>query len=424
VESSRVPTGAVTLDSTERAIVQSVDRHNAAGLALLERLVNINSGTMNFAGVRQVGDILRGRLDSLGFTTKWVDGTPFKRAGHLVARRDGKGPRLLLIGHLDTVFEPGSPFQKFERINDSTATGPGVIDMKGGDVIMVQALSALSDAGVLDDMSITVVLDGDEEDSGSPLSLARKAIIDAAADAQIGLGLEDGDGDPKTAVIARRGASGWLLTSTGTPAHSSQIFRDAIGAGAIFESARVLNAFREELAGEKYLTFSPGAAVGGTEVTFDSTHTEGTAQGKSNIVAGEMRVSGDIRTLSPEQLARTQASMREIAGKSLPNTSSKIEFDDGYPPMAPTAGNRALLAKYDSVSRDLGFGPVGAVDPRDAGAADISFVASHLTMAMDGLGLSGSGGHTVHETADLRMFPVVTKRVAVLMWRLTRVSGR
>jgi glutamate carboxypeptidase len=128
--------------------------------------VNINSGTMNFAGVRRVGDAFRAELDALGFTTRWVDGAGFNRAGHLVAERTGRGPRLLLIGHLDTVFEPRSPFQKFERLSDTTARGPGIIDMKGGNVIIVEALRALKTAGALDRLSITVVMHGDEEDAG------------------------------------------------------------------------------------------------------------------------------------------------------------------------------------------------------------------------------------------------------------------
>src|SRR5512138_2973981 len=139
--SAMKPTNA--LDATERAITAAVDPRNAEGLALLERIVNINSGTMNFAGVRQVGGILRKELDALGFETRWVDGAAFERAGHLIAERTGSGPRLLLIGHLDTVFEPTSSFQRFEKLTDSTARGPGVIDMKGGDVIMLQAFKAL-----------------------------------------------------------------------------------------------------------------------------------------------------------------------------------------------------------------------------------------------------------------------------------------
>src|SRR5690348_2658796 len=91
------------LTAAERTITTTVDAHNAEALALLERLVNINSGTLNFAGVRQVGDVLRSQFDALGFTTRWVDGAGFKRAGHLVAEHRGSGPKIILIGHLDTV---------------------------------------------------------------------------------------------------------------------------------------------------------------------------------------------------------------------------------------------------------------------------------------------------------------------------------
>ena len=413
---------APTLTATEQAIVRAVDPHNSAeGLALLERLVNINSGTMNFAGVRQVADVLRTQLDSLGFTTRWVDGAAFGRAGHLIAERTGTGPRLLLIGHLDTVFEPTSHFQRFERVNDSTAHGPGVIDMKGGDVIMIQAFKALRAAGVLNKMSITAVFSGDEEDAGRPLSLARAALIDAAKRSQFALGFEDGSGDPHTAVISRRGATAWTVTSTGIPAHSSQIFRPDVGAGAIFESARVLQEFREKLSTQQYLTFNPGFALGGTDVKVDSTQPGGSAFGKLNVVSKEMRVSGDIRALSPEQLATAKATMQTIVSQPLPRTTSELTFSDGYPPLAPTEGNRRLLALYDVVSRALGIGPVVAVDPMRAGAADVSFVAPEIPSALDALGLAGWDDHTDKETADLRMFGPQTKRAAVFLYRLSRL---
>jgi glutamate carboxypeptidase len=416
--------GSSALAPAERSIVRTVDAHNAEALALLERLVNINSGTMNFAGVRQVADVLRARFDSLGFTTRWVDGTPFHRAGHLVAEHPGPGPKILLIGHLDTVFEPSSPFQKFELLGDSTARGPGVIDMKGGDVIALYALRALQDVGALEKMHVVVVFDGDEEDAGTPLSEARRTLMEAAKDAAVAMGFEDGAGDPRTAVVARRGDISWLLTTTGRPSHSSQIFTDDIGAGAIYESARVLHQFYQQLSREQYLTFSPGIAVGGTAIALDSTHDAGTASGKDNVVAQRMEVSGDLRTLSPEQLAHAKAAMQKIASQHLPHTTAEITFRDGYPPMAPTAGNKRLLAMYDRASRDLGLGPVVAVDPARAGAADVSFVANEVPMCIDALGLSGSGGHTDKETADLRMLSVKTKRAAVLMYRLTQTAGK
>ena len=410
--------GKGSLSKVERKIVSAVDAHNEEALELLIRVVNINSGTMNFAGVRQVGDVFRAQFDSLGFTTRWVDGSAFGRAGHLVAEHPGPGPKLLLIGHLDTVFPPESPFQKFERLDDSTARGPGIIDMKGGDVIVVYALRALKDAGLLDKMNIVVVFDGDEEDSGAPLSEARRALTDAAQGAAAALGFEDGAADPRTAVISRRSAGSWLLKSTGTPAHSSQIFTPSVGAGAVFEASRVLDEFYKQLSGEKYLTFNPGVIVGGTMVGLDTTLTEGTAAGKHNVVAEHVEVGGDLRTISPEQLERAQQTMRTIVAKSLPNTKSEITFLEGYPPMAPTDGNKRLLAMYDKASRDLGFGPVEAVDPSRAGAADVAFVANLVPMSIDGLGLSGHDDHTEKETADLRMLGPLTKRAALLMHRL------
>ena len=411
------------LSSTERTIARSVDAHNDDALALLIRLVDINSGTTNHAGVRKVGDILRAQFDSLGFTTKWVDGAAFHRAGHLVAEHPGPGPKILIIGHLDTVFDPSSPFQKFVRLDDSTARGPGVIDMKGGDVIALYALRALKDAGALDSMHVAVVYDGDEEDAGSPLAAARQALTDAAHGATAALGFEDGAGDPRTAVISRRGDISWTLTTTGHTAHSSQIFTKEYGAGAIYEAARVLDQFYRQLSTQRYLTFNPGIIVGGTAVSLDSTQSAGTAAGKTNVVADSVLVSGDLRTLSPAQLAGAQRAMQRIVAQALPMTTAHLEFADGYPPMAPTAGNKRLLAMYDRASRDLGFGDVVAVDPSRAGAADVSFVANIVPMAIDALGLSGHDDHSEQETADLRMLPVQTKRAAVLMYRLTQSGG-
>jgi glutamate carboxypeptidase len=411
---------APALTSTERTIVNAVDSHNKNALALLERLVNINSGTMNFAGVRQVGDILRAQFDSLGFKTRWVDGAAFHRAGHLIAEHPGPGPKLLLIGHLDTVFEPSSPFQRFQKLDDSTARGPGVIDMKGGDVILLYALRALRDAGTLSKMNVTVVYDGDEEEAGTPTDLARRALVDAATGAQAAVGFEDGAADPKTAVISRRSAGSWTLKTTGQPAHSSQIFKPEFGAGAVYEASRILYEFYSKLSTEQYLTFNPGLALGGTLLEVDTTGTEGSASGKRNVVAEHMEVTGDLRTLSPEQHAKAKRAMQEIVSHHLPQTSATIEFDDGYPPMAPTEGNRRLLAMYDKASRDLGFGSVVAVDPSRAGAADVSFVASKVPMIIDGVGLSGHDDHTEKETGDLRMFAPLTKRAALLMYRLTQ----
>ncbi len=406
------------LSPEERAMVTFVDANNASAIALLEKSVNINSGTQNFKGVQEVGSLFRAEFDALGFKTTWVDGAPFQRAGHLVAEHAGQGPRILLIGHLDTVFEPDSPFQKYARVSDSAAKGPGVTDMKGGNVIIVQALKALQSAGLLKSMNIIVVMTGDEEAAGRPLTMSREALVNAAKGADIAIGFEDGDGNPATAVIARRGTTNWTLTVKGRPAHSSQIFNAENGYGAAFEAARILNDFREKLAGQRHLTFNPGVLLGGTTVDFDNAASRGTAFGKTNVIAEEMVVSGDLRALSPEQFADAKKAMEAIVAANLPQTSASITFDDGYPPLAPSPGNERLLGLYHQASMDVGAGKVIAVDPDKAGAADVSFVSSYVPMILDGVGLMGGGGHTVHETADMRTLPSQTKRVAVLLARL------
>lgn len=408
-----------TLTSTERSIARAVDAHNADAIALLQRIVNINSGTMNFAGVRQVADVLRPQFEALGFKTRWVDGAAFHRAGHLIAEHPGPGKKILLIGHLDTVFEPNSPFQSFKWLPDSMATGPGVIDMKGGDIIILYALRALKDAGQLQRMNVDVVFDGDEEEAGTPTSLARQALVDEAKGAAYALGFEDGSGDPHTAVASRRGAGSWTLTTTGLTAHSSQIFTKEYGAGAVYEASRILTAFYTKLAGEPYLTFNPGLAAGGTIVKVDTTVTDGSVSGKRNVVADSMIVAGDLRTLSPEQFDKAKRTMEEIVTHHLPKTTATITFDEGYPPMAPTAGNKHLLSMYDQVSHDLGTGGVVAVDPAKAGAADVSFIAHEVPQIIDALGLPGHDDHSEKETGDIKWLSPKTKRAALLMYRLT-----
>jgi len=410
------------LPANERALVSFVDAHNDEALALLERVVNINSGTQNFDGVRQVGAIFKTEFDALGFKTEWVDGAAWKRAGHLVATHPGASQKILLIGHLDTVFDKTSPFQRMEHIDADHAKGPGIIDMKGGDVIIVLALKALKSAGALDGLNVTVVMTGDEEDAGRPLAAARKALVDAAKGAAVAIGFEDGDGDPAHAVIARRGSTSWKLEVMGVTGHSSQIFGPDLGAGAIYEAARILNTFHDRLAGEAHLTFSPGVILGGTAVDFDPVESRGSAAGKTNVVAGRAVVAGDLRALSVPQFDHAKETMTAIVKASLPRTSATISFDDAYPPLAPTAGNERLLVMYDRASRDLGFGAVTAVSPDKAGAADVSFVATEVPMIIDAVGLKGTDDHSPAETADLRTLPVQIKRTAILLARLAQMK--
>lgn len=411
------------LSPEEEAIARYVEEHTEEAITLLERTVNVNSGTLNLDGVRRVAEMMRPEFEKLGFDVRWEELPPHtERAGHFIAARRGdRGHSLLIIGHLDTVFEKDHPFQRFERDGDS-ASGPGVVDLKGGNAVIILALEALYSVGALNGTSITVVLTGDEEAPGQPLQVTRQDLLEAGRESDIALGFEAGslvDG-VNHAVIARRSSSSWRLEVDAGTAHSSTIFRDGVGAGAIFEAARILNTWYGELRGEQYLTFNAGLFLGGEEVRYDPTEGGGQAFGKTNIIPRRVVATGDIRTISGEQLEQTREQMIHIVERGLPGTRSQIEFTDIYPAMSPTEANYELLELYDKVNRDLGYGPIEPFDPGARGAADIAFVSDLVEAALDGLGPVGSGGHTEEETIDLRTIPKAAQRAALLIYRLTR----
>lgn len=403
------------LSPIEQRIRDYVRAHSGDQTALLEKAVDISSGTFNLKGVREVGRLFEPEFTAIGFDARWVAlPDSVGRAGHFVAEHRGtRGKRLLLIGHLDTVFEgEGERFVRY----DTLASGAGSSDMKGGDIVILGALKALKSVGALDGTRIIVIFTGDEEDAGPLFQLSRKPLIELAKRSDIALGFEE---DAGKGTIARRGMSGWKLTVTGRQAHSSGVFTPGTGDGAIYEAARILNSFREQLSSEKYLTFNPAVIVGGTDVAYDSTHISGTAAGKDNIIARSVVARGDLRFISNQQEAQTRAAMRGIVAKSLPGTSATISFEDGNPAMPPTKGNYALLAKVDSVSRALGQGAIAPLDPGQRGAGDISFVSDRVD-ALDGLGVIGHDSHTPRERVDLRSIPTATERAAILIYRLTR----
>ena len=408
---------AQNVSRIENKILNTIELNNNQAIAFLKQVVNINSGTMNHQGVKLVGDEFSKAFEEIGFETNWYDMSEVNRSGHLFVENKGsKGKKLLLIGHLDTVFEADSPFQDFKMVNDSVAHAPGGNDMKGGDVIILYALKSLADNGLLKNAQIIVGFTGDEESSGKPLSISRKHLIEAAQRSDIALCFETSTGF-NYATVARRGSSGWKLEVEGKRAHSSGIFNDRVGAGAIFEASRILNEFYNEVKGEEYLTFNPGVILGGTKVDFNETLSKGVAFGKSNVVSQTVVVDGGLRFISEEQKERARDKMRNIVANNLPQTSAKITFTDSYPAMSPTEGNNNLLEQLSQVSLDLNLGKVEAYDPAKRGAADTSFVAEYVD-CLDGLGTMGSGAHTPEETVNLNTIEALTKRAAILIYRL------
>lgn len=408
----------------EQRMIDWIDTHAEDANLLLAETVGISSGTMNHDGVREVGRVMRRELDTLGLDTEWIDMPPeVERAGHLFGRKDGQGKNFLLIGHLDTVFEADDAFQGYER-DGNKMRGPGVDDMKSGNVIIVYALKALREIGALEHIPVVVAYTGDEEKTGSPLSISRKDLVEAGQWADIALGFESAVSydDTDWATIARRSSSSWQLEVTGKQAHSSGIFSEDTGAGAIFEAARILNAFYEQVRGEQHLTFNAGTIQGGTNVEYDAQQNRGRTFGKTNVVPRKVIVAGGMRAISIEQQERAREKMRVIVADNHPLTSATIEFWDRYPPMAPTIGNRRLQEALSGVNVDLGRGPMPALDPSERGAADISFVAPY-TDALAGLGALGSGGHTPNESLDLTTMALAIKRAAILIHRLSQDAG-
>jgi glutamate carboxypeptidase len=424
---------AQTNTAVAKAVVAYVDAHQPEANALLERIVNINSGTHNLQGVRAVARVMEDELKALGFEVEFkpMDRAPDNvgRAGVLVATHpcpngEGKcGKRILLIGHMDTVFEKTSPFQKY-TVNGDIATGPGVNDMKGGLVDMLYALKALDAAGVLKDIEVRVVLSGDEEAHGEPASISRRDMRAAAKQSDVALEFE---GTPRQngvfyGSVSRRSSITWRLRTTGETGHSSGIFSEHMGYGAIYELARVLDEFRTKLP-EPNLTFNVGMVAGGTSVNVDDAGNNATATGKDNIVAPTAYASGDIRTISNEQTERVEQKMRSIVAEHLAKTGATIEFGEGYPAMAPTEENRALLKLLNQANKELGFGQMPELDPMKRGAGDIAFVAD-LVPGLAGVGATGEGAHAPGETVDLKAQPINTERDAVLMWKLSQIDAK
>jgi glutamate carboxypeptidase len=414
------PAAEAKLSKPEAAMAKTVTAEQERSIALLEKLVNQNSGSLNLAGVEKVGTMMRAELEPLGFQVTWKPMPETARAGHLIAVHKGKPDtkRLLLIAHLDTVFETDSPFQTFVRKGDK-GEGPGAGDDKGGMVVIVAALRAMQAAGTLKDANIEIHMTGDEEDAGNPIEKARADLIDAGRRSDVALDFEGlvRDGGADMGSVARRSSDSWTVTATGKSAHSSGIFSAAAGDGAIYELTRIIHRFRTELP-EPNLTFNVGLIAGGQQAELDAGGIRATASGKTNIIAPVAIARGDLRALSPEQIERVKAKMAAIVAEHAPGTGATLTFDPGgYPSMAPTDGNRALLAKLNGVNRDLGLAEMAPLDPLKRGAGDISFVAADVD-GLAGLGPYSTGDHAPGEAVDLPSITRQATRAAILMSRL------
>ncbi|KVD61223.1 hypothetical protein WI87_10775 [Burkholderia ubonensis] len=407
------------LSDQERNIMDYIDSRKDEQIDFLAELVNINGGTRNIEGICKVGELLVPEFESAGFATRWIHLPPeMQRAPTLVAERKGaSGKRLLLIGHLDTVFPEDGPFQKYER-HGNTATGPGIIDNKGGLVVILYALKALHAVQALRDASISVVLTGDEENNGKPTSISRRHLVEFAKESDVVLDFEPTIRDH--ASIGRRGTAHWLITANGREGHSSIIFSKEVGDGAVLEMARILNDMLEVMSGEPGLTFNPGIVVGGVQASYEKMDGQGSAFGRTNLVARKAIASGDVRYQSASQRDRAKARMESILQKPLPGTNATLQFEEVLPPMKSTDDSSRLFEKYSMISEKLGYGKIYLLSADLRGGGDISYVSPYVTTSLVGIGANGSGEHSSQETLDVDSLFMQSQRAALLMLDLIR----
>ena len=358
-------------------------------LALLEQVVNIDSGTGDAEGGAKVMAVLAPRLKALGMSVETVPAEAPGLAANTVATLKGTGRlRILLIGHIDTVFGPGT-VAKWGFSNDSTRLhGPGVGDEKGGVVEAVEALTLLRRANVANFASITLLIETSEE-RGSP---GTRALIDRLLkDADVELNLEPGDA-PDKLTVWRKGSTVFTIDVTGRAAHAGVAPQD--GRNAAVELLHQL---------QGYDTF-PHTGEGLTvNLTLLSAGT------RNNIIPDHATATFSVRPRVAAQADEVQKALEAAAAHvAVPGTTVKIVREGAFPPLAENPATAALAARaatlYAATGRTLGTGGNG-------GASESAMAAAKGVPALDGLGPVGGGFHSDGEFVDLAS---VTPRLYLL----------
>jgi len=409
------------LDAKQQAIVNKVNNNSKSEINFIRDTVNVNSSTFNKSGVRIVSHLYEKELKKLGFKTEWIPlPDSMDRAGHLFAYNNVKnGKKVLLIGHLDTVFPKDSPFQKFTQ-EGNIAKGPGVIDMKGGNAIILYALKALKDQGSLNNLQITIALMGDEESPGLPKKLSRKKLMEESKNSDIALAFESAN-NLNEVVTARRGLAIWNLDVSAKQGHSSLISTKEFGEGAILGIAEILDKIQNETKKERYLSFNPGIIAGGVNIKENEDKTNLQASGRFNVIPKDAKSLGDIRYLSRNNLNAFITKCELIAKNFNPPIQANftVKEENIYPPMELSNSNIELMKQLEKVNKDLGFGKLTAVDPRDKGAADIAYIDPKIP-ALDGLGGVGQFDHSTDEYMEIDQTIKATQRLALFLLMVSK----
>ena len=331
------PLSAAPRDAKEKALVAHVNAQRAElDLALLEQIVNVNSGTMNFAGVRKVADMLRPRFEALGFKVHLGRRRAVRPRRPPGRERPGRGQHVLLIGHLDTVFEPNHPFQRFERVDAQHRARPGHVRHEGRHHRRPRRARRAREAEAARSSAASRWSCMAMKKTRARRSTSRAAISSKPPRRRTSRSVwrtpRTIRRPPSPRVAAPRAG---VVRCKAKSAHSSQIFTDEVGAGAVYELAphpqRLLSGSARRRVRD--VQSRPGRQQHAARISTENRCARD-ASGKDNIVAPVAVASGDLRTLTVQQLEDTRAKMRKIVAANLPQTSAEITFTDSYPPMA------------------------------------------------------------------------------------------
>jgi glutamate carboxypeptidase len=366
-------------------------------LAELERLVNIDCGSYTASGVNEVADFVADALRELGADVRRVPHEPEPgrhQLGDLViGRLNGAGPRLLVIGHMDTVFDPGTAAARPYRSGDGRAHGPGVTDMKAGLLAGLHALAALLEAG--ERPSVTFVANPDEE-IGSTFSTPYIRELAPDHDAALVLECARANGD---IVSSRKGIADYHLTLVGRAAHAG--VEPEKGRSAILEAAHQVLALHALNGRWPSVTVNVGVVAGGT---------------RPNVVAERCELKVDLRAATVDAFDAAAAEVERIAASpTVDGVSVTVERIAGHPPMEKSAASSRLVDLAISIAGDLGF---ALADAATGGASDANTCAALGVPTLDGLGPVGGDDHSVDEWLDLSSVVPRTLLLATLIGRI------
>ena len=382
------------------ALRRIVDARLPRFLSELETMVNVDCGSYTPEGVNRIADLVAEALGEAGAEVRRVPHEPEgdgPRLGDLlIGRLEGTGPRVLLIGHMDTVFDPGTAARRPFRIDGARAFGPGVTDMKAGLLAGLHAIGALQESGAMP--AITFVANPDEE-IGSPFSTPFIRELAPAHDAVLVLECARANGD---IVSARKGIADYHLAITGRAAHAG--VEPEKGRSAILEAANLVLALHALNGRWPTVTVNAGVIRGGT---------------RPNVVAEQCELQVDLRAAGAEAFQAAAAEVERLAASpTVADVRTDLRRIASHPPMEKGQASARLVATAVAIAGELGF---ELKDAATGGASDANTTAALGVPTLDGLGPVGGDDHSVDEWLDVGS---IVPRTTLLAGLIARVAAR